>query len=89
MDSRVTRLNRTKNSTYQLKTYTNFMYGWSPEDPSYSKEQKPCNQKNEKKFCTATPLSQGEDWFVTYVYNTEIDGSTPKRLAYVACDYVE
>ena len=49
MDSRVTRLNRTKNSTYQLKTYTNFMYGWSPEDPSYSKEQKPCNQKNEKK----------------------------------------
>jgi hypothetical protein len=88
MDRRVTKLNRTKNSTYQLKTYTNFMYGWSPEDPSYKKDQT-CTQRGPKKFCNAVPFSQGEDWIVTYVYNIDISTGFPKRLAYVACDYVE
>jgi hypothetical protein len=88
MDRRVTQLNRTKRNCNQLKTYTNFVYGWCPEDPSYKKDQA-CNQKGVKKLCTAVPFSQGEDWDVTYVYKIDISNGIPKRIAYVACDYVE
>lgn len=89
MDRRASQLNRTKNSTYQLKTYSSFVYGWSPEKPDYAKEQKTCVFEGVKKFCNAVPFSQGQDWFVTYVYNIEVSGEIPKRIAYVACDYVE
>lgn len=40
-------------------------------------------------FCDATPRSQGEDWKVTYVYNIVVVDGVQKRIAYVACDYVQ
>jgi hypothetical protein len=40
-------------------------------------------------YCNATPRSQGEDWFVRYVYDILVVNGTQKRIAYVACDYVQ
>ena len=88
MNRRVTELNRTKRNCNQLKTYTNFMYGWCPDKEEFKKEQG-CNQRDVKRFCNAKPFTLGEDWIVTYVYNIDISGGVGKRIAYVACDYVE
>ena len=40
-------------------------------------------------YCTATHRSQGEDWRVTYVYKIVVVDGIQKRIAYVACDYVQ
>jgi hypothetical protein len=73
---------------YQFaKSHDYFIYKWSPQEPEYKKDI--CSKNNtRKRFCTATPFSQGEDWVVTYVYNIEMIKASPKRIAYVECDYV-
>jgi len=69
---------------FTLKTFGAKLYKWSPIPVSK-------NIFNNKRpyFCNATAGSQGQDWVTTYTYNLVVVGSTQKRLAYVACDYVE
>ena len=65
-----------------------FTYKWGPFK-DLPKDMDARNAKN-KKFCTAIPFSQGEDFKVRYVYNKVIDGSGKEhRYAYVECDYVK
>ena len=61
------------------------LYKWSPI-PTDKRVQ---NANGRKFFCDATPRSQGEDWIVTYVYNIVVVDGIAKRIAYVACDYVQ
>jgi hypothetical protein len=75
-----------KRGQYTLKTYQAELYTWSP-DTTVNKAN--VGRNVTQNFCNATPFSQGEDWIVTYVYETEVEGAHQKRLAYVACDYVK
>jgi len=71
-------------------TNSGFEYKWSPTvelpkdiDIRRTKRKK---DKNLKNFCNATPLSQGIDNKVKYVYKFI---SYDKHVAYVECDYVK
>lgn len=81
-------LRTAKQGCYTVKSYDNNLYSWCPEEPTYNKT---VNKRSGKKFfCDAIPGSQGQDWICTYVYNAIVTPSGEhKRLAYVACDYVE
>ena len=72
------------------KSLTNYIYSWSPlpNDFGAGKNNRDNNNTN-KNYCTAIPFSNGEDWITTYAYLDVYVGSTIKREAYVACDYVE
>ena len=61
------------------------LYKWSPQ----SNEKKKLAKRSRPFFCNATGGSQGEDWIVTYVYNTVVTDGIAQRIAYVACDYVK
>lgn len=76
-----------KRGTYTLKTYSADLYTWKPQDTN---QKVVAGRPVPKSYCTATPRSQGEDWVVTYVYDIVVDSSgVQKRMAYVACDYVQ
>ncbi len=80
-----------KRGLFTRKTYESYLYTWTPEKGEYKKNRKGENAvvtNDTPRFCNATARSQGEDWVVTYVYELVIDGLVPRRLAYVACDYV-
>ncbi len=73
--------------TFTLKTYGPKLYKWSP-DTSKQPANKPV--VNKPFYCTATAGSQGQDWTVTYVYDTVVAANgQAERLAYVECDYME
>jgi hypothetical protein len=62
------------------------LYKWTPFDDITKKKKK---IKGRGYFCT-TPLgSQGNDFVVTYTYNSVIVGGVEQRWAYVQCNYVE
>jgi hypothetical protein len=66
-----------------------FKYKWSPVE-GVPKNQNPRAERRVKRYCDATPLSQGEDWITGYVYKKVLDPSSGEhRYAYVECDYVK
>ena len=75
-----------KRGCYTIKTYNSRLYTWCP-DKTINKAV--TGRVVKKKYCTAIPYSQGEDWICTYVYQNVIIADTLKRLAYVECDYVK
>ena len=79
-------LNQEKRGCYTVKTYGSRLYTWCP-DKTINKAVS--GRLVKKKYCTAVPYSQGEDWICTYVYQNTIVSGTLKRLAYVECDYVQ
>ena len=66
------------------KTTGTFIYKWSPQDGN-----KLTTSGGNPYFCNATVGSQGEDWVTTYDYNVIVIAGLKKRIAYVACGYVE
>jgi len=70
------------------KNLSNYIYSWSPSPNDFGTSK---NKQNNpiKNYCTAIPFSNGEDWITTYAYLDVYVGTTIKREAYVACDYVE
>ena len=75
-----------KNKTFSRKPYDKFLYRWSPQTDIHKVD---LAKKALGPFCNAIPLSQGEDFFTTYMSNEITDGDgTIRRFAYVACDYV-
>lgn len=63
-------------------------YKWSPIE-KLPKDISQRKAKDKNRFCNATPSSQGEDFIVTYVYNSTFINGEEHRYAYVACDYVK
>ena len=78
---------------FVAKGYTPILYTWTP-DTTFTKKlpniQNSVENNPVKRFCTAIPGSQGEDYTTDYVYDIKINaqGNT-ERLAYVECDYVK
>ncbi len=72
---------------FTLKTYSSDLYIWSPDCPTYRKNQgfNANSIHNKPYYCSANAGSQGVDWISTYCY----DFISEQRLAYVECDYVE
>jgi len=78
-----------KRGCFTRKTYDNYLYTWCPEKNVTKNVGGSIGNKKSQRFCNATANSNGEDWNCTYVYNLVVDIAEPKRLAYVACDYVK
>ena len=75
-----------RDSFVRKPTSNGFIYRWKPEDELKKKVRK---NPPPKVGCDATPSSQGEDYIVTFVYETVNNNGVLSRIAYVACDYVE
>ncbi len=73
--------------TFTRKPYDKSLYKWTPFEDDKKAKKKQGGRRS--LFCNATPYSQGEDWYVTYVYEIVVVDGVQKRLAYVACDYVK
>ena len=63
------------------------MYTWSPPPNDLTKKASGAPEK--PFYCDAVGGSQGQDWVTTYVYELLVVNNERKRLAYVACDYVQ
>jgi len=63
------------------------LYKWSPIPADKRAKKNAGIQGNY--YCSATPRSQGEDWKVTYMYTITVVNDKKKKVAYVACDYVQ
>lgn len=70
------------------KPYDKFLYKWSPDTEITKKTDVKLDKLKTPFYCNAVTSSQGEDWVVTYVYDSVFDG-VYHRWAYVECDYVE
>jgi len=70
------------------KPYDKFLYKWSPDTDVTKSTIGRIDKLKTQNYCNAVTSSQGEDWVVTYVYDTTFDG-VYHRWAYVECDYVE
>lgn len=75
---------------FQRKTLAHTIYRWSPQPIEVSKRKR-VHDLNDKEgeFCDAAPLTNGEDWVVTYMYIDVLVNNQITRPAYVACDYVQ
>lgn len=62
------------------------LYKWCPQPNDFGKKE---NIERRPYFCDARPNSQGQDWKTTYCYNIVLINNVQKRMAYVACDYVQ
>ena len=77
----------TKKVFAQSRPLGSAMYMWSPLPNDLTK--KPSGNIQKPFYCDAVGGSQGQDWVSTYVYELLVINNETKRLAYVACDYVQ
>jgi len=74
-----------KNRTFTRKPYDKQLYKWSPfEDDKKAKKI----EIIAKFYCDAKAFSNGEDFIVSYCYESVYINFEEHRYAYVACDYV-
>jgi len=79
---------------FAQRSSVNGLYTWSPPINSYNNKYTRPNGNNsggsggKPRFCNATPYSQAQDWYITYVYDIKVINSQQERSAYVECDYV-
>lgn len=83
--------NKPKKRKFVLKSYTNYLYIWSPIPNDFSRRDANAlkNKNKQPYYCEALPGTQGQDWITTYVYELVNTNYTQKHIAYVECDYVQ
>jgi len=77
---------------FAQKSSVNGLYSWCRPVNSYNNKYTNANSNNsgggESRFCNAVPYSQGQDWYVTYVYDIKVVNGQKEQSAYVECGYV-